>query len=293
MTAFAGSIPAAPSGSPPIAVTNQRSMKQTIATPGPESPLTNMNTTPDPPTRLYSDLATWFHLLTPPEDYAEEAEFYRRVIVSACAKPPVTLLELGSGGGNNAAFLKARFKMTLVDLSPQMIAASESINPECEHRVGDMRSVRLNRSFDAVFIQDAISYMTTPAELRLAIETAFAHCQPGGAALFVPDQVRETFRPSTSHGGKDTGTRAMRYLEWAWDPDPGDTTYLVDFAFLLRDRNGEVRVERDRHQLGLFGRDEWLRLIGEAGFEAKAIPFEHSAVAPGTEVFLGVRRGQS
>jgi len=261
-----------------------------MSKPEPQRPRADLSATHDPPMRLYSDLATWFQLLTPLKDYAEEAEFYRRVILSFCAQPPVTLLELGSGGGNNAAFLKARFKLTLVDISPQMIAASMSLNPECEHLVGDMRSLRLNRSFDAVFIQDAISYMTTQTELRLAIETAFAHCKPGGMALFVPDQVRETFRPSTSHGGQDCGTRAMRYLEWTWDPDPGDATYLVDFAFLLRDQKGEVRVERDRHRLGLFGRDEWLRLIGEAGFEARAVPFEHSAVAPGTEVFLGIRK---
>jgi hypothetical protein len=239
--------------------------------------------------KLYSDLASWFHLLTAPADYAEEAEFYRRVMTSSCLHPPVTLLELGSGGGNNASFLKAHFRLTLVDLSPQMIAVSESINPECEHVVGDMRSIRLGRLFDAVFIQDAIAYMTTEADLRLAIETIFAHCRPGGTALFAPDYVRETFRPSTVHGGHDGDTRAMRYLEWTWDPDPGDCTYLVDLAYLLRDERGELHLEHDRHRLGIFPRGEWLRFIEDAGFEAGSVPFKHSEAEPGSKVFLGIR----
>ncbi|HEY8885165.1 MAG TPA: class I SAM-dependent methyltransferase, partial [Chloroflexota bacterium] len=82
---------------------------------------------------LYGELAPWFHLLTAPADYAEEAEFYRRTIVEAADTPPRTLLELGSGGGNNASHHKRHFISTLVDLSPQMLALSKGLNPDCEH----------------------------------------------------------------------------------------------------------------------------------------------------------------
>ena len=69
---------------------------------------------------------------------------------------PGTLLELGSGGGNNASHLKARFNCTLTDISPDMLALSRTLNPECEHLEGDMRTLRLGRTFDVVFIHDAI-----------------------------------------------------------------------------------------------------------------------------------------
>ena len=201
-----------------------------------------------------------------------------------------TVLELGSGGGNNASHMKRDFQMTLVDLSEPMLALSRSINPECEHVLGDMRSLRLGRTFDAVFVQDAVCYLTTLDDLRLMLETAWVHCRPGAAALFAPDSLRETFRPCTSHGGHDGAARALRYLEWAWDPDPSDATYLSDMAYLLRDEAGQVRVEFDRHQLGLFGRSDWLDGMRAVGFQASSIPFEHSEVEPGTtEVFLGVR----
>ena len=223
--------------------------------------------------RLYGELADWFHLITAPEEYEEEAAVYRKLFAGAGARRGATMLELGSGGGNNASHLKAHFKMTLAELSPQMIEISQALNPELEHVRGDMRTLRLGREFDAVFIHDAIDYMTTKDDLRAAIQTAFVHCRPGGIAMFVPDDVVETFKPRTAHGGNDRGPRSARYIEWTWDPDPGDDTYVVDFAYLLRDEEGNVRVEQDRHVIGLFPREFWLTTLEEASF----MPEVHTA----------------
>jgi hypothetical protein len=183
--------------------------------------------------------------------------------------------------------------MTLVDRSPGMLAVSQALNPECEHLPGDMRTIRLTRQFDAIFIHDAVMYLTLLNDLRQAIDTAYLHCRPGGVTLFAPDHTRESFRPSTDHGGHDGPDRALRYLEWTWDPDPTDDTFLVDFAYLLREPGGQLHCENDRHVLGLFSRADWLRLIGAAGFQARAVPFEHSEIEAGTvEVFLGVKPGR-
>jgi SAM-dependent methyltransferase len=230
--------------------------------------------------------------MSAPADYEEEAAFYLRTLVEACATPPRTLLELGSGGGNNASHLKAHFdRVVLVDRAPGMLAVSGALNPECEHVEGDMRTVRLDRLFDCVFVHDAICYLTTEADVRRALETAFVHCRPGGAALFCPDHVRENFRESTDHGGEDGGARGLRYLEWTTDPDPSDTSYQVDYAYLIRADDGSVRVEHDSHVEGLFSRADWLRWLAEAGFQGRAVPFEHSELEPGSaEVFIARKR---
>ncbi|MBC8135140.1 MAG: methyltransferase domain-containing protein [Fibrella sp.] len=200
---------------------------------------------------------------------------------------PHTLLELGSGGGNNASHLKSRFEMVLVDRSPGMLRVSRQLNPECEHLEGDMRTIRLGRQFDCVFVHDAVAYMTTETDLRSAIESAYVHCKPGGAAVFAPDHLRENFRASTDHGGHDQGTRGLRYLEWTWDPDPIDTSYVVDYAYMLRESDGSMKVEWDRHIEGLFARADWLRLLSDVGFQPKAVPCDHSELEPGSyEVFV-------
>ncbi len=217
---------------------------------------------------IYSELAHWFHLLTHPSDYVEEADFAARVIDATVEGQARTLLELGSGGGNNASHLKQRFECTLTDLSPEMLALSRTLNPECEHIEGDMRTLRLGHTFDAVFVHDAIAYITTEDDLRATIDTVAVHLRPGGAALLVPDTTRELYAPRTSHGGHDGDDgRSLRYLEWSYDPDPTDTTYDVDFAFLLREAGEETRVEYDRHVCGVFPEALWSALIEQAGLE--------------------------
>ena len=236
---------------------------------------------------LYADLADWWPLLSTPAEYAEEAAIYLGALVAACAHPPRTLLELGSGGGNNASHMKGRFEeVVLVDRSPGMLAVSRALNPGCEHVEGDMRTVRLGRQFDCVFVHDAVCYMTTEDDLRRAVETSFIHCLPGGAALFAPDFVQENFRPGTDHGGHDGDVRGMRYLEWTWDPDPADRTYTVDYAYLLHAADGSSQVIHDRHQEGLFPRAVWLRILSEAGFEPSVVPFEHSELDVASELFV-------
>jgi SAM-dependent methyltransferase len=248
-------------------------------------------------TKLYTELAEWWPLMSAPADYAEEAAFYFDAMQRAAAAPIETMLELGAGGGSNAFHMKHRVKsLMLTDLSDGMLAHSRAINPECEHHVGDMRTLRLHRTasaeatavreFDAVFVHDAISYMTSERDLAQAIETAAVHCRPGGVALFAPDHVRETFRASTDCGGEDGETRAMRYLEWAWDPDPRDTTCITDYTYVLRDVDGSVRVIHDRHTEGLFPRDTWLRLLRAAGFAPAVVSFDHSELEPGAYELL-------
>ncbi len=236
---------------------------------------------------LYEELAGWFHLLTAPEDYAEEAELSLRLLRDAVEGPLETVLELGSGGGNLASCLPRTMRLTLTDLSDAMLRESRTINPVAEHLVGDMRTLRLDRTFDGVLAHDAVMYLTTAEDLRLALETAFVHLRPGGAALFVPDAVRETWVAETRHGGHDgPDGRSLRYLEWVTDPDPGDTTYVTEFAILTRDADGTTRVHHDRHVEGLFPRATWLALLGAVGFDASMV-----RDAWGRELFLARRPG--
>ena len=226
----------------------------------------------DPPReyRLYRDLASWWPLISPVEEYAEEAAWLTAVLGSA-PTPVLQVLDLGSGGGHLAVHLKGRFALTLVNRSEEMLSVSRALNPECPHRQGDMRTIRLGRAFDAVLVHDAVDYMTSETDLRQVIETAFAHCRPGGIALFVPDHVAETFRARRGQGGGDDASgRQARFRERTWDPDPADTWVQAEYEFVLQEADGTVEVVQEAHRLGLFGRGTWLRLLTDTGFEADA-----------------------
>jgi SAM-dependent methyltransferase len=239
---------------------------------------------------MYGELAAWFHLITAPADYADEAAEVVRLLTAhgvllGPSSPDARVLELGSGGGNTASHLKAHVHLTLTDIAPAMLALSATLNPECEHIEGDMRTLRLGRTFDAVLLHDAVMYMTTEADLRAAMETAFVHLQPRGAVVLLPDFTAETFHPETKHGGHDgSDGRSLRYLQWTFDPNPTDTTVATDYAYLLREADGSVRVLDDRHVEGIFPRATWLRLLAEVGFRVDV-----SVDAWERQVFVGVR----
>jgi SAM-dependent methyltransferase len=241
--------------------------------------------------KLYGELAGWWPLISTPDAYHREAEGYRTLLCAASVTPPREVLELGAGGGNNASHLKRFFELTLVDLSPHMLAVSRALNPECTHHLGDMRTLRLGRTFDAVFVHDAIMYMLTEDDLAAALTTAAAHTRPGGVCVVAPDAMHETIHFGSHHGGGDdpaTG-RSLRYLEWTLPPSPAATFQEVHFVFMLREGDAPVRVVHDHHRFGRFPRATWLRLLAEVGFAVTIHPLAHEGGVT-NEAFVGVRR---
>ena len=236
--------------------------------------------------KLYGELASWWPLLSAPEEYEEEAAVYRELLTRAARRDVRRVLELGSGGGSNAFHMKHHFEMTLTDISVQMLDVSRALNPACKHVQGDMRDLRLDRLFDAVFVHDAIDYMTTEADLAAVMRTIVAHCETGAGVVIASDHVAESFATSTSHGGNDGNGRSLRYLEWTWDPDPDDTTCVTDYVYVLRE-NGQVRVEHDQHVTGLFPRSTWLGVMAGAGLEATSHTHTFSG-GETAEVFVAV-----
>jgi SAM-dependent methyltransferase len=217
--------------------------------------------------KLYDDLTPWYSVIDPHEDHAIEADVFTAAFDRVIAPRAETLLELGAGAGNNLVHLKQRYRCTNTDISERMQALSRALNPECEHALGDMRTMRLGRTFDAVLAHDGIVYMLTGADLRAAIETAYVHLRPGGAAIFAPDGFRDGFADETVLLEYDRGERAMRGVQWTWDPDPSDETVQTDYAFVLRD-GLQTTVAHDVHVSGLFYRATWLEILASVGFRS-------------------------
>ena len=242
-------------------------------------------------TLLYNELAYLWPAISPPEDYAVEAEDWRRALRKYLGPGRHRLLELGVGGGHNLSHLTAEFDAVAVDVSPNMLELSRRLNPTVEHHMGDMRSFRLpGRAFEAVLVHDAICYMQTEDDLRAAFATARAHLRPGGLLLVAPDLVRDTYRPgmqlswSTERDGVQITTE-----ETVYDSDPSDTVVESHFTYTITER-GARRVERDIHVTGLFPIATWFALMEEAGFRTDRIPLPGDGDGCGEHLFCGVLR---
>ena len=220
-------------------------------------------------TKLYTGLAKWWPLFSAPEDYAEEAAWIIEAFEQTLGRRPASILELGSGGGNTASHLSKSARMTLVDVNDEMLAVSRLLNPDADHFCADMRDVRLGTSFEAVLIHDAIMYMTTERDLVAGLATARAHLREDGILMVLPDHTAETIEAGTDSGGHDASDgsgRGVRYLQWTHAPKPEATTFIVDYAILIRHADGSTEVHHDRHHEGVFPKATWLAAFARAGF---------------------------
>ncbi len=222
--------------------------------------------------RLYNELAYLWPVISPVEDYAEEAVHWLRAIEDKLGPGSQRLLELGVGGGHNLSHMTGLHRAEAVDISPRMLDLSRRLNPDVVHHLGDMRTVRLGRQFDAVLIHDAICYMLTEEDLRGAFATARAHLRQGGLLLVSPDLVAESFREGmVTRWETSQGPVSVVTEERLHDPDPSDTQIESWFTYEITEK-GERRVERDVHVTGLFPLSTWTGLMAAAGFEVETLP---------------------
>lgn len=221
--------------------------------------------------RLYGDLAWTWELFSKPEEYIEESERFAELVRQYSQIEPKTMLNLGSGAGCNDLTLKKHFQLTGADISEGMQQHAKARNPEVRYLIGDMRTLRLGESFDAVACFDSISYMQSEAELQAAFETAFVHLKPGGVFITyqenIPGRAKQNYTQVLTGASGDV---ELVYIENYYDPDPSDTTREGTYIYLIR-RSGKQQIEIDHHISGIFPTDTWLDLLRKTGFEIKEV----------------------
>jgi SAM-dependent methyltransferase len=230
--------------------------------------------TPNEPQRLYSDLAWLWPIISPPDHYVAEALEFVDAIRKHARIEVRTLLDLGCGGGHNDHTLCKYFQVTGVDLSQAMLALARKLNPDVTYLIGDMRSLHLGETFDAVIVADSISYMLTEQELGQAFATAYEHLQPGGVFCTYAEETPDCFEQNGTYSSTHVqGDVEVALVENYYDPDQTDTTYEMTLLYLIR-RSGRLTVETDCHRLGIFPVETWLRLLRQAGFQVQRLHFK-------------------
>jgi len=222
--------------------------------------------------RLYSDLAWLWPMWGDVEkEYADWCNFVVKLINKYAKIPAKSLLDITCGGGKNVFNLRKHFEVTGIDISPVMLKQAKELNPDCEFLQGDMRFFSLEKTFDAILMDDGVSYITNRDDLKAAFTIAFQHLDPGGVLIVGPDFTTETFiqnqtvtTPANIKISPD-GVEVI-FIENYYDPDPNDDVYEGTMLYLIRE-NGKLRIETDFHRLGLFPINVWRKTLMRAGFE--------------------------
>lgn len=221
--------------------------------------------------------------ISPVEQYEKEANILINAVNRHSRTPIRSALNLGCGGGHLDYYFKHAFRITGVDLSPGMLDLARRLNPEAHYVLGDMRSVRLGETFDAVFIGDSIAYMLSEDELLAAFETAAAHLNSGGVVCSYIELTPSNFQQNSTETASHTRDGiSVTLVENIFQPDPQSPLYELALVYLIR-QNGSVRFEVDSHLCAMYEVQIWLDVMRRAGFD----PSVGDEVAPGIPIVLG------
>lgn len=205
--------------------------------------------------KAYNDLAWTVDWFVEPSDYEDEVSHYISLTHKHAANHTTSLLHMGSGAGGMDWVFKRHFTITGVDISSGMIAKARSTHPDIEYIEGDIRSLRLNRKFDAVVIPDCIDYMVTLDDLNKAIKTAVHHLKPSGTLLVV-GKTLETFQNNNfAYTGEKDGIH-IPLLENDYINPSTPNRYEATLIYLILQQE-KLNVHMDRHVLGLFSQKNW------------------------------------
>ena len=226
---------------------------------------------------VFGTYSRYYNLFYRDKDYAGEAAYIHNLIRRHLPMAE-SVLDLGCGTGRHAFLLAERgLAVTGIDRSTEMLAVAKAQNassrrqtPALNFHHGDLRTIRLGQTFDAVVsLFHVMSYQTGNNDLRAAFTTAREHLKPGGVFIFDcwygPAVL--TDRPSIRIKRlEDEMIAVTRIVE----PVMHANDNLVDsnYHVLVRDKaTGTVEELRETHQMRYLFRPEIELLLEETGMQ--------------------------
>lgn len=179
-----------------------------------------------------------------------------------------SVLDVGCGTAEHARLLHTRhgYLVAGLDIEPRFIGLARKKLPGADFWTEDMAEFSLGRSFDVILcLFSAIGYVVTLDRLESALRSFRAHVSPGGLVLVEP-----WFQPAAwSHGRVFVHTAESDDLSVVWMSHSGHDggRSILDFHYLIGTRDG-VEHRTERHELGLFTKEEMEAAFVAAGFDS-------------------------
>lgn len=228
----------------------------------------------DPPLAAYDGLAPHYDAFT--DGYAYEtwlAVLERLAVEQGLAGK--RLLDVGCGTGKSfLPMLERGYRVVACDLSPAMVevARGKVGGRAAEVLVADMRELPKLGAFDLITcLDDAVNYLTSPAELRAALAGFARNLRRGGIAVFDANTLA-TFRHGYSQTAALDSGGAFFCVRGEGDPElePSGSAHVWIEVFSPADGDLWKRT-RTHHVHRHHSRDEVERAAAAAGLDVVAV----------------------
>jgi SAM-dependent methyltransferase len=141
---------------------------------------------------VFENYAFYYDLLYKDKNYESEANYIDDLIKKYSIKAN-SILELGCGTGKHAILLVQKgyeivgvdISQNMVDQAQKIILKNKSLGRKVSFSCADIRSLNLNKKFDAVIsLFHVVSYQTTNQDLQKTFSVAKNHLNENGIFIF-------------------------------------------------------------------------------------------------------------
>ncbi len=236
----------------------------------------------------YGELAKYYDVLYEWKDYAREARVLTQLIDRYKGSPGNSLLDVGCGTGKHIKRLARKFDCVGVDVNEAMLEQARRNVKGVEFVRGDMENFDLGRKFDVILcLFSAVGYVRTYPRLARTLRNFVRHLRPGGVVIIEPWFTKSTATDGHVHvlaqGSDDLKIVRVDYVRIK-----GDLS-LLDERIIIAEKGKGITSYKDHMVMGLFEKEEFLRLMKKAGLEAKYLK---QSLAPGRGLYIGIRRAE-
>jgi len=213
----------------------------------------------------YYDLiySTW-------KDYKKESDIIKKLIKEHKKTNGKELLDIACGTGMHLQYFKRDFKCMGVDYSKSMLKEAKKRLKNVPLKHGDMTNLKLNKKFDIITcLFSAIGHCKTKAQLENTIKGFYDHLKPGGIVIFEswfePKEFGKGRPHMTTYEDKDLKIARLTVS------DKKNKLSILDMHYVIAERNKKVFSFIDKLRLGMFTKQETLKIMKECGFKTKYI----------------------
>ena len=231
---------------------------------------------------MFSKSAAFYDAIYGFKDYQSEAARVHDIIRVHTGGD--TLLDVACGTGAHLQSMRTWYSVEGIDLDSQLLEVARQRLPGVVVSQGDMLSFNLERTFAAVVcLFSSIGYVKTVRGLRRAITRMASHLGPDGVLLVEPwlgpDDFHDGYVSALFVDEPDLKIARMHVSK------ARRRVAILDFRYLVATPNG-VDHFSERHQLGLFTRDDYETAFADAGLDVEHDP----EGLTGRGLYIGTRR---
>jgi len=235
---------------------------------------------------LHNQLAKYYDRVYSFKDYLDEAVRLQNLIIKYLESGGNSVLDVACGTGRHLKHLKDDFSCTGVDISKSMLKIARKNAKGVTFKEADMKTLKLGKQFDVITcLLSSIGYVKTTASLEKTIRNFSKHLKKGGLALIEPSHAKSVYVSGepriTTYDGKDAKIARVNVTRTR------QTTAVLNMHILVAERGKDAKYFVDRHELGLFGVNNTLRVMNAAGLKSKYLK---NGLMSGRELFVGIKK---